>query len=155
MNEKILILGIGNVLMGDEGVGVDVIRYLEKELIPANVVLLDGGTGGFHLLESLIRFSIIIMIDATLDGGDEGTIKLIEPKFSSDFPKALSAHDIGLKDLVEALILLEKFPKIYLFTISVKEIQSMVMELSPKIMVAVPIVAQKIIDLIKKLNQEI
>ena len=46
----ILILGIGNHLLGDEGVGVHAIRCLEKEAFPSSVRLVDGGTGGFHLL---------------------------------------------------------------------------------------------------------
>ena len=45
-----LILGIGNILMGDEGVGVHVVRHLERKKWPLKVDFLDGGTGGFHLL---------------------------------------------------------------------------------------------------------
>lgn len=149
---KILILGIGNVMMEDEGVGVEVVRYLEKQIIPENVVLLDGGTGGFHLLDSLSDYQRIIMIDAALDDNEQGTIRLIEPKFSTDFPKALSSHDIGLKDLVEALILLDRFPKIYLFTISVKNFQNVKMELSDEMKKIVPIAAAKVLELLKELS---
>ena len=52
---RLLVLGIGNLLMGDEGVGVHAIRALEKERLPAGVEMLDGGTGGFHLLSCLRR----------------------------------------------------------------------------------------------------
>jgi len=44
---SVLILGIGNILMGDEGIGVHVVRHLEKAPLPAGVECLDGGTGGF------------------------------------------------------------------------------------------------------------
>ncbi len=47
---SILILGIGNLLMGDEGIGVRSVEALAKNTLPPNVHLLDGGTGGFHLL---------------------------------------------------------------------------------------------------------
>ena len=50
----ILILGIGNFLLGDEGIGVHMIQFLEKIKLSANVSLLDGGTGGFHLLSYLV-----------------------------------------------------------------------------------------------------
>ena len=50
---KTLVLGLGNVIMGDEGVGVHVVRALEKHTLPAGVECLDGGTGGFILLEPL------------------------------------------------------------------------------------------------------
>jgi len=48
-SDNILILGIGNLLLGDEGVGVHCIKELEKTNLPEKVQLLDGGTGGFHL----------------------------------------------------------------------------------------------------------
>ena len=65
-NKKILILGLGNVLMGDEGIGVRAIEYLKDKSIPANVELLDGGTGGFHLLSLFEDYPMMIMIDATI-----------------------------------------------------------------------------------------
>src|SRR5665647_1828417 len=50
INQPILVLGIGNVLLGHEGVGVHAVRMLEKKTYPDHVSFLDGGTGGFHLL---------------------------------------------------------------------------------------------------------
>lgn len=148
---KILILGIGNLLMGDEGVGVHTIRELEKISLPENIDLLDGGTGGFHLLEYFQTYKRLIMIDATMDGEKAGTIKLIKPKFASDFPKALSAHDIGLKDLVESATILGSMPEVYLFTVTISEIKSMTMELSEDVANAIPGVIEKIKSLINTL----
>src|SRR5271157_5254956 len=62
-----LVLGIGNVLMGDEGVGVHVIRHLEESWFPSNVMLLDGGTGSFTLLDPMRRAERILLVDATVD----------------------------------------------------------------------------------------
>lgn len=146
---KILILGIGNYLMGDEGVGVHVIKSLDAKSFPENVILLDGGTGGFHLLSYFQEYPKIIMIDATMDGSPAGTIKIITPKFASDFPSALSAHDIGLKDMIESMHLLGNMPKIYLITVSITEIKSMVMELSEDVKKAIPNVITKIIETLK------
>lgn len=148
---KILILGIGNLLMGDEGVGVHTIRELEKISLPENIDLLDGGTGGFHLLEYFQTYKRLIMIDATMDGEKTGTIKLIKPKFATDFPKALSAHDIGLKDLVESATILGSMPEVYLFTVTISEIKSMTMELSEDVANAIPEVIEKIKSLINTL----
>jgi len=149
---KTLILGIGNYLMGDEGIGVHVIKSLDAISFPENVTILDGGTGGFHLLSYFQEYPKIIMIDATMDGSPAGTIKIITPKFASDFPTALSAHDIGLKDMIESMQLLGNKPKIYLITVSISEIKSMVMELSEEVKNSIPIVIEKIMDLIK-INQ--
>ena len=150
-DNKILILGIGNVLMGDEGVGVHAIKELEKETFPPNVTLLDGGTGGFHLLEYLQEYPRIIMIDATMDGKPAGTISLIEPKFATDFPKSLSAHDIGLRDLIESTAVLGELPKMYLITITIDSIQSMQMELSHEIEKQIPAVVGKVKEVLDKL----
>ena len=122
MEDKILILGIGNYLMGDEGVGVHAIQRLEKLPWPEYVDLLDGGTGGFHLLSYLTDYPKVILIDATMDGDAPGTVKLIKPKFASDFPRALSAHDIGLRDLIESAAVVEKLPETWLVTVSIDEL---------------------------------
>src|SRR4051794_39848458 len=99
---KVLILGIGNILMGDEGVGVHVINSLEKAALPADVDVLDGGTGSFLLLEPMQNAERVILIDATIDGRTAGSIRRLQPKFSTDYPATLTAHDIGLKDLLDA-----------------------------------------------------
>ena len=64
---NILILGVGNYLMGDEGLGVHVARALQGESLPEGVDFLDGGTAGFQLMDYLEKYQIVIMIDATLD----------------------------------------------------------------------------------------
>jgi len=149
---KILILGIGNVLMGDEGIGVHAIKELEKESFPPIVTLLDGGTGGFHLLEYLQEYPTVIMIDATMDNDPAGTIKVIEPNFATDFPKALSAHDIGLRDLVESTAVLGELPKMFLITVTIDSIQSMEMNLSPEIEKQIPAVVGKVNEILKKIS---
>jgi len=155
VDNKILILGIGNVLMGDEGVGVHAIKELEKESFPPNVNLLDGGTGGFHLLEYLQEYPVIIMIDATMDGKPAGTISLIEPKFATDFPKSLSAHDIGLRDLIESTAVLGELPKMFLITVTIDSIQSMEMELSPEIEKQIPAVIGKVKEILETINSDL
>jgi hydrogenase maturation protease len=143
----IRILGIGNLLMGDEGVGVHVVRYLqEKCRLPEGVDCLDGGTGSLVLLETLQTADRIILVDATMDGNPPGTLRRLVPKFSSDFPPSLAAHDIGLRDLLDSFYLLgDEPPDVILFTISIAEMQNMVTALSPEVSAAVPLVAAMII----------
>jgi hydrogenase maturation protease len=130
---RILVMGVGNVLMGDEGVGVHAIRLLEQRAWPAGVALLDGGTGGFHLLSHVGGCDVLVMIDATLDGRPPGTVSVIEPRYASDFPPALSAHDIGLKDLVDSAAILGMLPKVLLVTVSVAGLQPMQLTMSGEI----------------------
>src|SRR5690349_7553421 len=105
---KTLVLGIGNVLMGDEGIGVSVVRELEKTALPESVELLDGGVGSFLLLEPMQQAEKIILVDATIDGEKTGTIRRLRPRYSKDYPRTLTAHDIGLKDLLDTFYLLGK-----------------------------------------------
>ena len=139
----ILVLGVGNVLLGDEGVGVHAVRRLEQETWPPHVTLLDGGTGGFHLLSLFQDFDRIVLVDATMDGLPPGTVRVIRPRFASDYPKTLSAHDIGLKDLVESAALLGHAPEVVLIVVSVKTLpEGLHAELSPEVASSLPRVAE-------------
>ncbi len=147
-HRQILILGIGNLLMGDEGVGVHAVRVLENRELPARADIVDGGTGGFHLLEYFSDYGTIILIDATMDGKPPGTVSLLEPCYPSDFPRSLTAHDIGLRDLIESANLLGPLPRMLLVTISIGEIQAMVTSLSPEVSAAIPKVVTMVAGLL-------
>ena len=153
MRNKILVLGLGNILMGDEGIGIHAVNeFKKKKSVPEGVAVLDGGTGGFHLLSYLQEYPLIIMIDAALNNDPEGKLKIIKPKFATDFPKGLSAHDIGLKDLIESIALLDKLPEIYLVTVSIKVFNSMTMELTPAISQTIPHIINEIESILDSLN---
>jgi hydrogenase maturation protease len=132
---KTLVLGLGNVIMGDEGVGVHVVRAVEKHLaqhpLSGAVECLDGGTGGFTLLEPLQSASRIILIDAAADGNPEGTVTRTTPRFSRDYPPTLTAHDIGVKDLLDVFYIQGGGPEVVLYAITIDPHQPISMELSP------------------------
>lgn len=140
-------MGIGNLLLGDEGVGVQVAQYLENNPKPEYIDVLDGGTGGFHLLERMESCPFVIIVDATMDDDPPGTVKVIEPVFAHDYPPSLSAHDVGLKDLIGSLYLLGKIPKVYLVIVSIQGIQPMTMELSPPVADSIPVVIDTIVEI--------
>jgi hydrogenase maturation protease len=147
MPMKTLVLGVGNLLLRDEGVGIHVIRALEKENLPFGIDLIDGGTGGLHLLGWLEKYDRIIMIDATLDQNPPGTVRLIRPRYVSDFPPLMSAHEIGLRDMIEAMAISGNIPEIQLIVVSVADIGEVGMELSEEVEAAIP----EVINLVKSI----
>lgn len=154
-SSPVLILGIGNYLMGDEGVGVHFINQLKNEIEPGLADLVDGGTAGFQLMEYLESYPHVIMIDATLDGKPAGTIQLVKPKFSKDFPSAMSTHEIGLKDLVEGMALLGKLPNIDLFIISIEKVQPLSTKLSPEILAVLPELKSRVMALAASMQPDL
>lgn len=129
-SRKTLVLGLGNVIMGDEGVGVHVVRAIESHTLPANVECLDGGTGGFVLLEPLQNAERIVLIDAAADGNPPGTVTRTTPRFSRDYPPTLTAHDIGVKDLLDAFYMQGGTREVTLYAIAIDPRQPIRMSLS-------------------------
>ncbi|MDF0706670.1 hydrogenase maturation protease [Flagellimonas okinawensis] len=154
-SRSILVLGVGNYLMGDEGVGVHLIQEMDKMQLPPHVDILDGGTGGFLLLNCFESYKKIIFVDATMDGKEEGTISSIRPKFASDFPSALSVHDVGLKDMIEAVYLMESTPDLYLYTISIEQVIPMTTQLAPAVKEAIPETIEQILSLSETLHEQL
>ena len=109
----ILVLGIGNVLLTDEGVGVRALKELERRYIyPENVELLDGGTAGIELLRHIRNRDYLIIIDAMKWNQKPGTVGRVE---GDDVPAAfrtrISPHQLGLSDLLAAAMLTDELPK--------------------------------------------
>lgn len=116
--------------MGDEGVGVHVVRALAQQSLPPGVECLDGGTGGFILLEPLQQADRILLIDATADDQPYGTVTRTTPKFAKDYPPTLTAHDIGVKDLLDAFYMQGGSRDVVLYAITIDPNQPISMDLS-------------------------
>lgn len=152
--KQILILGMGNILLQDEGVGVRAVEYMQELPLPDHVDLLDGGTGGFTLLPEIMKYDEVILIDATLDDHPPGTIRVIQPRFSKDFPKAMSTHDIGLKDLIDSASVLGKLPPLHLVVVTIRTIQPMDLSLSPEIEEVLPGVYEKVLEILDDIRKQ-
>jgi hydrogenase maturation protease len=127
---RTLVLGLGNILMADEGVGVHVVRAIEKHALPLGVECLDGGTGGFVLLEPMQQADRILMIDAAADGNPIGTVTRTVPRFARDYPPTLTAHDIGIKDLLDLFYMLDGGREVTLYAITIDPRQPISLDLS-------------------------
>lgn len=101
----ILVLGLGNVLLSDEGVGVKAVEVLQRRYhMPAAVEVVDGGTMGMELIPYFEKRRRVILIDAVRSGGAPGSVVKIEdpPAF---LKKRMSPHHIGLGDVLAFVIL--------------------------------------------------
>ncbi|KAA0895083.1 HyaD/HybD family hydrogenase maturation endopeptidase [Oryzomonas rubra] len=109
----ILVLGIGNLVMSDDGVGVRVVQELQKRCrFPPHVEIMDGGTLGLDLLPKLEGIGRLLVVDAVETGGTPGTLVRLSGK---ELPIALqtkvSPHQMGLKDLLAVAELLGHAPR--------------------------------------------
>jgi hydrogenase maturation protease len=122
-----LILGVGNILLGDEGIGIRVVEELtNRYAFPEEVMVLDGGTAGIELLRYIEGRDHLILIDAMRAGLEPGTVFRVE---GEDVPKRfmtrISPHQIGLSDLLAAGILTDQIPKrITLFGIEPERLET-------------------------------
>ena len=109
---RIIVLGVGNILLTDEGVGVRVVEKLQRDFdLPTEVVVIDGGTTGMEMLEDLSNADHIIIIDAVRSGNTPASIiKLVGEQVPVFFKTKLSPHQIGLSDVLATLELIGEQP---------------------------------------------
>lgn len=148
---KILVLGLGNLVLKDEGVGIHAVQRMQRDTLSEGIDILDGGTGGIFMIGTLQQYDHVIMIDATLDTNPPGTVRRLKPKYSTDYPRLMSAHEIGLKDMIDAMIVQDHIPDIDLVIVSARDVQEIGMELSPPVEKALP----KIMDTVNEIIQEL
>jgi hydrogenase maturation protease len=110
---RVVVLGVGNLLMADEGAGVRCVQALERDgRLPADVVLIDGGTSTHELLEDLEGLDLLVIVDAIAGGAAPGQIVRLEgPRIPAAFSNKLSPHQHGINDLLASLALLGRAPK--------------------------------------------
>jgi hydrogenase maturation protease len=132
--ERIVVLGVGNTLLRDEGIGVRVVEELDRRFsFPENVRLVDGGTQGLWLMPTIQEANHLIVVDAVLGKGKPGDTYRLERE---DLPKGLrikqSAHDSDLIEALNLCALIDQDPaSVVVIGIEPDEIVPMNIELSP------------------------
>lgn len=107
-----LVLGLGNLVHSDDGLGVHAIALLREDpRVPSDVVLMDGGTQGLALLPHISSFQRLLVIDAIDVGEAPGTLVRLEGNALRNLPGKASVHQLGFSDLLVALELLGDLPK--------------------------------------------
>ncbi|MDM8567494.1 HyaD/HybD family hydrogenase maturation endopeptidase [Candidatus Halobeggiatoa sp. HSG11] len=133
--DNLLILGVGNLLLTDEGVGVHAVNSLLKNYhIPAEIEVVDGGTAGMELLTFIAKAKQVIILDAVKTGKAAGTIICLKDKeVPTFFRTKLSPHQVGLSDILAAVKLTGEQPEqVTIFGIEPDSIK-LGMELSDKV----------------------
>ncbi|MGZ9052508.1 MAG: HyaD/HybD family hydrogenase maturation endopeptidase [Rhodoplanes sp.] len=145
---SVAVVGLGNLILSDEGVGVHVVRRLDESYsFPDDVVLIDGGTSAIDLLDQLVEAEHIIFIDAAQTGGPPGSIVALQgARLPVWFRERMSPHQIGLADLLATLSLMDHTPDSV--TLIGIEPQSMELgtELTPQIDAAADEVLVKVLE---------
>lgn len=150
--ERILVMGVGNPLMRDEGVGPRLVELLRTGYeFPDNVEIVDAGTMGFMILDVLRGFDRLIVVDA-LQGTDEpaGTVMLLTPDDFAPNQVMHSLHDTRLIDVLQAAELIDIRPETIAVGVQIEAIQEWVLELSPSVEAALPTAAAAVLEQLRE-----
>jgi hydrogenase maturation protease len=144
---KTLILGIGNILLRDEGIGVRVIEHLRKENLPEDVELVDRGTAGADLIDVLSDRQTVLIIDAVEYDASPGTVlRLSEQDLSVHEQGPLSLHDLNIPQTLSMTRLLGCAPRSVILYGVVPQTVEPGMDLSESLAPLVPLIAQKVLN---------
>jgi hydrogenase maturation protease len=111
-SDAVAVLGLGNLVHTDDGVGVHAIHHLQRDpRVPASAVLLDGGTQGLSLLPHISGYPRLLVVDAVDAGEPPGTLLRFEGKALDGLPGKASVHQLGFADLMVAMKLLGEPPE--------------------------------------------
>jgi hydrogenase maturation protease len=152
---RILVLGIGNILLKDEGVGVRAIEELRhSHVLSPNVEVVDGGTAGLDLLEVMEGASDIIVVDCVAGDEEPGTVFRI-PLDQLGCPEATfqSLHQVGILDTLRTLEMLGRRPRCVLIGVQPEEI-ALGLDLSPRVAAKLPQVVQAVLQELHRLGLE-
>jgi len=143
---RIAIVGVGNILMGDEGIGVKAVEELRRRDLPTEVELFDGGTAFHNLVGELGSFDKLIIIDALKGGKPPGMIYRFEVReVEGARGPMLSLHDIGVMETLMLGWLIHRLPEEIVFIGIEPERIELSMELSPVLKEQLPELVQMVL----------
>lgn len=146
--KRILVLGVGNILYTDEGLGVRAVERLQEQYdFSDNVTLMDGGTLGIKLMDSMMDSDYLIVVDAVLGGSDPASVYRLT---GEDLRKSLGFNDsMHQTDLVDTLIYCElagNRPEAVVIGMEPVDYQSMGLEVSPPVLERIPAMCKFVLD---------
>jgi len=145
-SKNILILGLGNILLGDEGVGVRVIEQLFSHPLPDEIEVIDGGTAGYELINFFEGKEKVIIVDAVKTDDTPGSVyKLDLSVVQEDETVQLSLHQIGLKNVFKMASMMDLNPEVTLIGIVPKDYQDYNIGLSEEVEKAIPLAIETVL----------
>jgi hydrogenase maturation protease len=147
----ILILGVGNLLLSDEGVGVHIAQRMMEMDLPPEVCVVEGGTDGFGLINIILEADRMILIDAVRGGGEPGSIYRFDIEECNPFPDRFktSVHQISILEVINLSGLIGSTPKTTVIGVEPESLE-MGMDLSPEVEAKVPRVIEIVMEEVEK-----
>jgi hydrogenase maturation protease len=145
---KTLILGLGNPILCDDGVGPAVAHELESKIDPREATVIEASLGGLNLLDLLVGYDRVIIIDAIkTEGGRSGQIYRLDPASFTTTRYTASPHDVNLVTALELgkRLKLAMPSKIDIFAIEVAETERFSEECTPAVATAIPVCVEMIL----------
>jgi hydrogenase maturation protease len=163
MSKRILVAGIGNIFLGDDGFGVEVVRRLAGRELPEGVEVVDFGIRGLDLAYALQRdYELVVFVDATPRGQEPGTVYLIEPEIEDDGEVSLDTHGMDPVKVIKLSRALGAGPTRTLVVgcepqvvVSGENYEDMLMELSEPVQAAVEEAVKLVESLVERIDKEV
>ena len=154
MTPKIMIMGVGNVLLSDEGLGVHFINDLKQEGVPDNVELIEGGTAGLELVHLIQDVDFLFVVDAVNAKTDPGALFRFKPDDMQVFPSSfeLSFHQVGILEVLTTASIFGKVPETVIYGVQPKSLD-WGMELSNEIKTALGRVKISLLEEVRQINE--
>jgi hydrogenase maturation protease len=161
--KRVLVAGVGNVFLGDDGFGVEVVRRLAGRGLPESVEVADFGIRGMDLAYALQDdYDVVVFVDATPRGGEPGTVYLLEPEIEEDGAVSLDTHGMDPVRVIKLARALGAKPTRTLVVgceprvvVSGEDYEDMLMELSEPVLAAVEEAVKLVESLVKEINKEV
>ena len=163
MSKRILVAGIGNIFLGDDGFGVEVVRRLAGRELPEGVEVVDFGIRGLDLAYALQEeYELVVFVDATPRGQEPGTVYLIEPEIEEDGEVTLDTHGMDPVKVIKLSRALGAGPTRTLVVgcepqvvVSGEDYDDMLMGLSEPVRAAVGGAVRLVESLVEESNKEV
>jgi len=145
---NVLVLGIGNMLQKDDGLGGHIINYLlESDIeLPEGVEAIDGGTAGYDLVPLMKDRDKIVIVDALNVDDEPGSVYRFTPEHLTSKKEKFSLHEFGVKELINHLNLLGDDPPIEIIGVVPEDINTFEIGMSDSVKKSIPLVAEQILD---------